>query len=89
MRARAILRQLMVMLRVLCQQERGADFLVAVFIGEDGEQDALDEGAVGATRQRGDRAPPVVLKGGTITGGTIARNHRRDGQVDISGGSSG
>ena len=36
-----------VMSRVLCQQERGADSLVAVLMGEDGKQDPFDGGSVG------------------------------------------
>src|SRR2546430_2777264 len=31
----------------LCQQERGADAVVSVFVSEDGEQDGLHAGAVG------------------------------------------
>ena len=38
----------MVISQFLCQQERGADSLVAVLMGENGEEDALDRGSVGA-----------------------------------------
>ena len=31
----------------LCQQERGADALVLIFVVEDGKEDAVDRGAVG------------------------------------------